>query len=335
MTYTKTDVKVDETKTIGVNTKKKRWWHWFKWSRDDVELTLLSLPTTIWYICFCFLPMFGIIIAFKNYKFVYHDQSFFYNLLMSDTTWFDNFKFLFSSGTMALVIKNTLLYNLAFQFLGIFVPVTLSIMMSQLLYKKYGRLCQTLMFFPHFLSWVVVTYFVFAFLSPDKGLVNQVIMSNGGEMVNWYMEPKYWPGILIFLNVWKGMGYGMIVYLATIAGIDATLYEAAVIDGASKWQQVKFVTLPVLKVTIIMMFILGIGSVVRSDFGLFYQVPKASNSLYAVTETIDVFIYKMLRTQPNPNMASAAAFLQSVIGCALILLSNWIVRKVDSDSAII
>ena len=306
-----------------------------RWSREDTELTLLALPTAVWYICFCFLPMFGILIAFKNYRITEPGRSFFYNLLKSETVGFDNFKFLFTGGSMQLVIKLTLLYNIAFQILGILVPVTLAVLMSQLYSSCYAKICQTCMFFPYFMSWVVVTYFVFAFLSPDKGLANAVLAAFGKPAGNWYMEPGRWPAILIFLNVWKSMGYGMVVYLATIAGIDGSLYEAAVIDGAGKWQQARYITLPILKTTIIMMFILNIGGIVRSDFGLFYQVPRASNSLYPVTETIDVFIYKMLKNQPSPNMASAAAFLQSVLGCALILLSNWAVRKVDAESAII
>lgn len=312
-------------------TKKRK----FSWTRDDTELTLLSLPTTIWYILFSFLPMFGIIIAFKNYKVTAPDRSFFYNLLVSENAGFDNFKFLFQTGGMWDVIKLTLFYNIIFQILGILVPVTLALLMSQLYSKRYGKICQTCMFFPYFMSWVVVTYFVYAFLSTDNGLFNSVIENMGGTAVNWYMEPKYWPGFLIFLNTWKGMGYGMVVYLATITGIDGTMYEAALIDGATKWQQTRYITLPHLKNVIIMMFILNIGSLVRSDFGLFYQVPRASASLTSVTNTIDVFIYKALKTQFSPNMASAASFLQSVIGCILILLSNWIISKIDADSAII
>lgn len=312
--------------------KKKRK---FSWNRDDTELTLLSLPTVIWYICFSFLPMFGIIIAFKNYSIVEAGRSFFYNLMKSEWVGFDNFKLLFTGNTMGLVLKLTILYNLVFQILGIVVPVTLAILMSQLYSKRFGKICQTCMFFPHFMSWVVVTYFVFAFLSPDRGLMNSILQSMGKETINWYLEPKYWPFILVFLNTWKGMGYGMIVYLATITGIDSTLYEAALIDGASKWQQTRYITLPVLKNVIVMMFILNIGSFVRSDFGLFYQVPRASTSLYNVTETIDVYIYQLLRTTFLPNYSSAAAFLQSVVGCILILLSNWIISKIDADSAII
>ena len=316
---------------MAAKTKKRK----FSWTRDDTELTLLCLPTTVWYALFCFLPMFGIIIAFKHYTVTAPDRSFFYNLLVSENAGFDNFKFLFQTGGMWDVIKLTLFYNIIFQILGILVPVTLALLMSQLYSKRYGKICQTCMFFPYFMSWVVVTYFVYAFLSTDNGLFNSVIENMGGTAVNWYMEPKYWPGFLIFLNTWKGMGYGMVVYLATITGIDGTMYEAALIDGATKWQQTRYITLPHLKNVIIMMFILNIGSLVRSDFGLFYQVPRASASLTSVTNTIDVFIYNALKTQFSPNMASAASFLQSVIGCILILLSNWIISKIDADSAII
>ncbi len=316
---------------MAAKTKKRK----FSWTRDDTELTLLCLPTTVWYILFCFLPMFGIIIAFKHYSVTAPDRSFFYNLLVSPNAGFDNFTFIFQSGGMWDVVKLTLFYNIIFQILGIFVPVTLALLMSQLYSKRYGKICQTCMFFPHFMSWVVVTYFVYAFLSTDNGLVNSVMENLGKESVNWYMEKSFWPPFLIFLNTWKGMGYGMVVYLATITGIDATMYEAALIDGATKWQQTRYITIPHLKSVIIMMFILNIGGLVRSDFGLFYQVPRASGSLTPVTNTIDVYIYNALKTQFSPDMASAASFLQSVIGCCLILLSNWIIGKIDAESTII
>lgn len=318
------------SKVVAPRNKKKN-----RWGKRDSELTFLTLPTVIWYICFCYFPMFGVLMAFKNFKIVDATKSFFYNLLKSDWNGFKNFEFLFTSGSGGLVIKLTLLYNVVFIILGIVIPVCLSLMMSQLYSKRFGKTCQTFMFLPYFMSWVVVTYFVFAFLSPDKGLVNTLLVNAGKDPVSWYQQPKYWPVLLVVLSQWKGMGYGMVVYLATITGIDGTLYEAAMIDGATKFQQATKITLPLMKTIIIMMFILAMGGLVRSDFGLFYQVTKASDSLYTVTETIDVFIYKMIKTQPNPNMGSAAAFLQSIVGCALILLSNWIVKKVDNDSAII
>ena len=316
---------------MAAKTKKRK----FSWTRDDTELTLLCLPTTVWYALFCFLPMFGIIIAFKHYTVTAPDRSFFYNLLVSPNAGFDNFTFIFQNGGMWDVVKLTLFYNIIFQILGILVPVTLALLMSQLYSKRYGKICQTCMFFPHFMSWVVVTYFVYAFLSTDNGLVNSILENLGQETKNWYMEKSFWPVFLIFLNTWKGMGYGMVVYLASITGIDATMYEAALIDGATKWQQTRYITLPHLKHIVIMMFILNIGGLVRSDFGLFYQVPRASGSLTPVTNTIDVYIYNALKTQFSPDMASAASFLQSIIGCCLILLSNWIISKIDAESAII
>ena len=316
---------------MAAKTKKRK----FSWTRDDTELTLLCLPTTVWYALFCFLPMFGIIIAFKHYTVTAPDRSFFYNLLVSPNAGFDNFTFIFQNGGMWDVVKLTLFYNIIFQILGILVPVTLALLMSQLFSKRYGKICQTCMFFPHFMSWVVVTYFVYAFLSTDNGLVNSILENLGQETKNWYMEKSFWPVFLILLNTWKGMGYGMVVYLASITGIDATMYEAALIDGATKWQQTRYITLPHLKSIVIMMFILNIGGLVRSDFGLFYQVPRASGSLTPVTNTIDVYIYNALKTQFSPDMASAASFLQSIIGCCLILLSNWIISKIDAESAII
>ena len=316
---------------MAAKTKKRK----FSWTRDDTELTLLCLPTTVWYALFCFLPMFGIIIAFKHYTVTAPDRSFFYNLLVSPNAGFDNFTFIFQNGGMWDVVKLTLFYNIIVQILGILVPVTLALLMSQLFSKRYGKICQTCMFFPHFMSWVVVTYFVYAFLSTDNGLVNSILENLGQETKNWYMEKSFWPVFLILLNTWKGMGYGMVVYLASITGIDATMYEAALIDGATKWQQTRYITLPHLKHIVIMMFILNIGGLVRSDFGLFYQVPRASGSLTPVTNTIDVYIYNALKTQFSPDMASAASFLQSIIGCCLILLSNWIISKIDAESAII
>ena len=316
---------------MAAKTKKRK----FSWTRDDTELALLCLPTTVWYALFCFLPMFGIIIAFKHYTVTAPDRSFFYNLLVSPNAGFDNFTFIFQNGGMWDVVKLTLFYSIIFQILGILVPVTLALLMSQLFSKRYGKICQTCMFFPHFMSWVVVTYFVYAFLSTDNGLVNSILENLGQETKNWYMEKSFWPVFLIFLNTWKGMGYGMVVYLASITGIDATMYEAALIDGATKWQQTRYITLPHLKSIVIMMFILNIGGLVRSDFGLFYQVPRASGSLTPVTNTIDVYIYTALKTQFSPDMASAASFLQSIIGCCLILLSNWIISKIDAESAII
>ena len=190
---------------------------------------------------------------------------------------------------------------------------------------------------PHFMSWVVASYFVYAFLITDKGLLNQLIVSLGGEKVNWYFDAKPWPVILVILHIWKGIGYSMVVYLASITGIDTSLYEAAVLDGASKWQQAKYITLPSLMPIIIMMFILAVGRIFSSDFGLFFQVTQgAKQPLTPVVATFDVKIYQMLNSQSvTLGKTSAASMFQAVIGCCTILTANAIVRKVDKGSALI
>ncbi|KOR76549.1 ABC transporter permease [Paenibacillus solani] len=302
-----------------------------QWRKQDAELTLLALPTTIWYILFCFLPMFGIIIAFKNFKI---SGGFLSNVVNSPWSGFKNFEFLFKSNDAWIIIRNTLGYNIIFIILHIVIPVALALMIGMLHNRRAGKVYQTMMFLPYFLSWVVVSAVGWAFLSFDKGIVNQMLVNMGSEPINWYMEPKYWPYFLIFMNVWKGLGYGMVVYLATITGIDRTYYEAAVIDGASIWQQTRFITLPLMKLVIVMMFILAVGRIFYTDFGLFFQVPRDANSLFNVTTTIDVLVYKQLKTA-TVGMASAAAFVQSVLGCITILTANWIVRRLDPDSAMI
>ncbi|MDR9852057.1 ABC transporter permease subunit [Paenibacillus sp. VCA1] len=300
-----------------------------RWRKQDAELTLLALPTTIWYILFCFLPMFGIIIAFKNFRI---SGGFLSNVINSPWAGFKNFEFLFKSNDAWIIIRNTLGYNIIFIVLGIVIPVALALMVGMLHNRRAGKVYQTMMFLPYFLSWVVVSAVGWAFLSFDKGIVNQMLVNMGGEPINWYMESKYWPYLLIFMHVWKSVGYGMVVYLATITGIDKTYYEAAVIDGASIWQQTRFITLPLMKLVIVMMFILAVGRIFYTDFGLFFQVPRDSNSLFNVTTTIDVLVYKQLKTA-TVGMASAAAFVQSVLGCITILTANWIVRRIDPDSA--
>lgn len=302
-----------------------------RWDMDDTELSILALPTTVWFICFAFLPMIGIIIAFKDYKI---SGGFLQNMIQSEWVGFKNFKFLFSTGDIWLILRNTILYNIVFIILGIVLPVGAALLVGQLHSKRMGKVYQTAMFMPYFLSWVVVAAIVWAFLSYDMGIVNGVVKSMGGEPQQWYMKREIWPFFLVFMNVWKGLGYSMVVYLATITGIDRTLYEAAVIDGASIWQQMKYITLPLMKAVIIMMFIMSVGRIFSSDFGLFYQVPRDSNSLYNVTATLDVFVYRQLKTA-STSMASAAAFVQSVAGCVMILIANGIVRKIDPESAMI
>ncbi len=302
-------------------------------SRDDIELTLLSLPTLIWFVVFSFIPMIGILIAFKDFR-ILPGQGFIGSLISSRNVGFENFEFLFKTPDAAIIIRNTLLYNILFIIIGTVIPVILAIAITQLYSKKLAKVCQTAMFLPHFLSWVVVSYFVFSFLSYDKGILNQILSKLGIDSVQWYMENKYWPYIIIFMNTWKGMGYGMVVYLAAITGIDQTYYEAALIDGAKKWEQIKYITIPLIKPIIIIMFIMAVGNIFKSDFGLFYQVPRNSGLLFNTTATIDTYVYKAIEGTGSMAMSSAASFLQSVIGCITIIAANAIVKKIDGENGL-
>lgn len=309
-------------------------------SFDNLELFLLHLPTTIWYLLFCYLPMFGIIIAFKAYK-VKPGKSFVWSLL-NNSPWsgLDNFTYLFQSGEAARMFRNTLGYNAAFIVLGIVIPVTLAILISELHSARLAKTCQTAMFLPHFLSWVVVNYFIYAFLSTDRGLVNSVGAALGWVGTpppNWYANPGFWRYFIPFLYVWKGMGYSMVVYLASIKGIDHELYEAAVVDGASKWAQTKFITLPLLRPIISIMFILAVGNIFKSDIGIFYQATRNAGLLNEVTTTIDVYVFKSLKTSSataSVRYSAAAAFMQSVLGLITIVLANLAVKRIDSEAGL-
>ena len=309
--------------------------HKHRWTRDDLELGLLGFPTFVWYALFSYLPMFGLMIAFKQYK-IFPKQSFLSNLLQSPWVGFDNFKFFIDNNTFGMLLRNTILYNLVFIVLNIVIPVALAMMINELYSKRRSKVYHTMMFFPHFLSWVVVSYFVYAFLSPDKGLANKIVMGLGGEKILWYSSPQYWPFILVFMNLWKGTGYNMVVYLASITGIDQSLYEAAMLDGASKWQQAKYITLPMMKTILVVLFIMNVGKIFYSDFGLFWQVTQGiPNSLHKVASTFDTFVYSALQGSTPIGRTAAASMFQSVCCCATILLANFIVSKVDPDSAII
>ncbi len=304
-----------------------------RFSKDDFELTFLAAPTVLWFLAFCYLPMFGIIIAFKQFR-PMPGAGFIESLLKSKFMGLDNFKFLFSTPDAWIMFRNTILYNIVFIVLGTFVTVALALMISQLRSKKMRKISQTSMFLPHFLSWVVVSYFVFAFLSTENGLMSKLLEMNGSDPVQWYMMSEYWPYILVLVYLWKSIGYGMVIYLAGISGIDESLYEAAIMDGSTKWQQVKYITLPLLQPIIIILFILAVGRIFSTDFGLFYQVPRNSGPLVDVTQTIDVYVYKALTGLNNIGFASAAGLLQSVLGLITILIANWIVKRINSENSL-
>ena len=292
------------------------------------EFFLLLLPGLLCIICFNYLPMGGLVIAFKRLN--YAD-----GIFGSPWCGLDNFKLLLRSPDLFLVIRNTLLYNAVFIILGATIPVALAIMLSMLRNKKMLRVYQGAMFFPYFLSWVVVSYIVYTLLQYDYGVFNRVFMPYmGKDAVNWYNEAKYWPGFIIFLNVWKSVGYNCVMYYAAIMGIDADLYEAAAIDGAGKFRQAMTVTVPAVIPMITMLAILNIGKIFHSDFGLFYQTTMDSGALLSVTNVVDTYVFRSMRFGGDMGLSSAASFIQSIVGFILVLVTNIIVKRIDESNAL-
>ncbi|QUL53456.1 sugar ABC transporter permease [Paenibacillus tritici] len=275
-----------------------------------------------------YLPMFGISIAFKNIDYSK-------GIWNSDWVGFQNFKFLFQSSDAFLITRNTILYNLAFIIIGLIVGVGFAIFLNEIRSKAAAKAYQSIILLPYLISMVLVSYLVFSMLSIETGFLNKTILpSLGIEPISWYNEPKYWPYILVFVNVWKSAGYSCIIYLAAIIGIDPEYYEAARLDGATKWQQIRTITIPLITPIIIMLLILNIGRIFYSDFGLFYQVPMNSGPLYDATSTIDTYVFRGLMQLGDIGMASAAGLYQSIVGFILVIFSNYVVRKLSRDNAL-
>lgn len=291
-------------------------------------LYFMFMPGVIYLFINCYIPMFGIQIAFRQYN--ARD-----GIYGSPWCGFNNFSFLFRTNDAFVMIRNTLLYNLVFISLGTVLAVSIAIILNEVRSKRAKQFYQTIILIPYLISMVIVSYLAFAFLSSGNGYINNSLLKAFGmEAIDWYNTPKYWPVILVIINVWKSLGYNMILYYATICGIDHTLYEAAVVDGASRWQQIRNVTLPSLRSTIIILTLMALGGIFRSDFGLFYQVPQNSGPLISVTQTIDTYVYRGLMQTNNIGMSSAAGVYQSVVGFILVVTANFIVRKVDNESSL-
>ena len=300
---------------------------WLGGQRDlqtTITLTLMALPGILMLLVFAYLPMVGLVIAFKNYKF---EQG----MLGSAWVGLDNFRFLFGTDQAWRITRNTLLMNSLFITSGTIVSLIIALLMNEIYTSFMSKFYQTMLFFPHFISWVIVSYFVFGFLGGEGGLVNKLLVSLHMESIAWYRSPQYWPAVLTAANLWNGMGFGSIVYLAGILGIDPTYFEAAKIDGASKWQQIRYITLPLLLPVVIILVLLGIGRIFNADFGLFYFVQRNNPQLYPTTDVIDTFVYRSLVQLGDIGMAAAAGFYQSVIGFVLVVLANWTVRRVNPD----
>lgn len=291
-------------------------------------LLLIAAPGILYLLINNYIPMFGVFLAFKNFSYKK-------GIFGSDWCGFDNFEFLFRTKDAFVMTRNTLLYNFAFIVLGTVFAIFVAILLNALGDSIRTKLYQSAMLLPNLMSWVVVAYMVYAFLNSDSGFINNtVIKAFGGEPVAWYMESGRWPFILIFVYLWKFAGYQSIVYLASIAGIDKSIYEAASLDGATKVQQIFRITLPMLKPTVVIMTLMAVGRIFFSDFGLFYQVPMNSGAIYSTTQTIDTYVYRGLMEMNNVGMSAAAGLFQSVLGFIVVVSANALVSKLDSDNAL-
>ena len=311
-----------------INTKKRslpeRIYQHFKryW-----RLHVLALPAVLSLLAFAYAPMFGVVLAFQKYSI----QGGFFG---SEWIGFKNFEFLFQTSDAWRITRNTILYNVAFIVVNTSLSVILAILFNELYMKRLAKTLQTLIILPNFLSMAVVAIIAYAFLKGgNSGILNRVVKVFGGKQRDWYMYKDAWPLILVVVNAWRGVGYGSIVYVASISGISQEYYEAAVLDGAGKFQQAIYVTLPHLKKIITIMLIMSVGSLLKGDFGLFYNVTQNNGALYEYTDVIDTYIYRALKMLGDTGMSSAAGLYQSFVGLILVLMANWVVTKIDEESS--
>ncbi len=298
-----------------------------RWKRF-APLFLLMLPGLAYLMINNYLPMFGMIIAFKDFN---------YSLGIFGSNWagFKNFEYLFKTRDAFIITRNTILYNGSFIIINTIGAVAVAIMLNEIRKKFFQRFYQSIIILPHLISMVIVSYLVYAMLSSDTGFINQSVLPLLGiDSISWYSSKEYWPYILTIVNIWKGIGFLSVIYLASIISIDPEYYEAATLDGASRLQQIRSITIPLISPVITMMTLLAIGRIFHSDFGLFYQVPMDSGILADTTNVIDTYVYRALMNLGDIGMSSAAGVYQSVVGFLLVILSNYAVRKFSKDNAL-
>jgi len=296
---------------------------------ENRGLLIMALPALALIFMFNYMPMAGLVVAFKNYNFMD-------GIWNSDWVGLRNFSFLFVSKELTVrIVRNTVLYWLLFTAVGTVCSVALAIMINQCSNAILGKLSQTVMIFPTFISWIAVSFVVKAVLDGENGMLNRFIESLGGEAVQWYAESSKWPVILLIVNLWKSAGYNSVIYLSALSGMDASLFEAADLDGASKWQQIRYITLPMLTSMVCINILLGLGGIMHSNTGLFYQVTRNIGLLYPTTQTIDSYVMATLTSGSNEfGLTSAITFFQSIIGCILVILTNWFVRSKEEENAL-
>lgn len=297
--------------------------------RKYAPLLIMMIPGLLYILINNYLPMLGIVIAFK-------DVNFAKGILQSDWVGLANFEYLFKTTDAYIITRNTILYNLVFIILGTVLSLATAILLNEIKSKVLVKTYQSIITLPHLISMVIVGYLGFAFLSPDTGFLNRTVLPWLGieEGISWYTENKYWPWILTLVHFWKAIGYSSIVYFAALLGIDEEYYEAARLDGATRWQQIRHITLPIIVPVITMLTLLNIGRIFYSDFGLFYQVPMNSGALFETTSTIDTYVFRGLMGSGDIGMSTAAGVYQSIVGFILVIVANLVVRRSNKDNAL-
>ncbi len=291
--------------------------------KNRIYLVLL-IPAVAYVLIFSYLPMGGVIMAFKNYNFSK-------GLFASPWVGMKNFKFLVVSNKLWPLTRNTLLYNIAFIVIGMMMEVGFAIIINEMRCKWFKKTFQSFIFLPYFISWVIASVVIQTFLDYDTGMISRAFKALGASMPNIYTDPSPWPFLLVFFRMWKGVGYGSIIYLSAISGIDQEMYEAADIDGANSWQKVFKITIPNLIPTMVIMFLLACGQIFRGDFGMFYQVIGNNGVLLEVGDILDLYIYRAMAGNANLGYGAAAGLYQSLLCFATILLANFVVKKIQPD----
>lgn len=290
-------------------------------------LYLMLLPAILYFIIFHYIPMPGAYVAFVDFNIKK-------GIFASPFIGLKNFEFLIQNGDLWRITRNTLLYNAVFLGLGNIIQIVFAIMISEIGNKFFKRFTQSVILLPHFISFVIVGFFAFNLFNYDYGFINNILVSMGGERHEFYSNPYIWKYIIVAFNIWKGTGYGMIVYLATITGISDDIYEAAHIDGANKWKCIRYITLPMLKPTFILLLLFGLGGILRGSFDLFYNLIGTNSVLYPQTDIIDTYVFRCLVGSFNFSLGAAVGFYQSLFGLVLVLSINCLVRKLDPEYAL-
>jgi len=295
------------------------------------QFLFLLAPGVVYLLIFAYLPMPGLVIAFKDL--VFKEKSFIANLMNSKWFGLRNFEVFFKSKDAWMITRNTVLYNIVFIVLGLTLSVTLAIIMTELRNRRTAKVYQTILIFPSFISWVVVSYLVYSVLEPNFGTANQLLKSVGAKPVSWYTRADLWPFLLVFFNVWKGLGMSAVFYIAALSGVDQELYQAAQIDGASKWQQIWAITIPCLRPTMTLLTILALGGIISTDFGLFWTTTLrlGKGALYSVASTIDTYLYQQLMQNNRYGLSAAVGFFQAIVGFVMICTANYFVGKLDPE----